>query len=201
METGFKMEKIDNLIKVLSNLKWLGKKNATRIAFDLLLKDKEDIENLIYVIKDAYENIKPCEKCFNLTDKKICDICLDEKRNKKIICVVENTRDIYAFNKTSSYNGLYHVLGAKIDPLNGIFVEDLNIKELLERIDDSVEEIILALSPDTSGETTILYLTKILSEKNVKISRLASGIPIGGNIEYSDIATLVHSLEGRIELK
>lgn len=195
------MEKIDELIKVLSNLKGIGKKNATRIAFDILTKDEEEISYILNTIKDSYENIKPCKICFNLTDNEICNICSDEKRDQTVICVVEDTRDIYAFNKTSSFNGLYHVLGGRISPLNGIGVEDLNIKELLSRVDKGVNEVILALNPDLEGETTILYLTKLLSDKNIKISRIASGIPIGGNIEYSDSATLVQSLEGRVYIK
>ena len=195
------MEKIDELIKVLSNLKGIGKKNATRIAFDILTKDEEEISYILNTIKDSYENIKPCKICFNLTDNEICNICSDEKRDQTVICVVEDTRDIYAFNKNSSFNGLYHVLGGRISPLNGIGVEDLNIKELLSRVDKGVNEVILALNPDLEGETTILYLTKLLSDKNIKISRIASGIPIGGNIEYSDSATLVQSLEGRVYIK
>ncbi|WP_064592188.1 recombination mediator RecR [Streptobacillus moniliformis] len=195
------MKKIDELVLVLSNLKGIGKKNATRIAFDLLSKDEDDINYLLCTIKSAYENIKPCSVCHNLTDLGICDICSSTNRNKNVICVVEDTRDIYAFNKASSYNGLYHVLGGKIDPLNGIGIDELNIDSLLSRIDENINEVILALNPDLEGETTILYLTKLLSNMNVKVSRIASGIPIGGNIEYSDSATLIKSLEGRVIIK
>lgn len=192
------MKRLDELINVLSNLKGLGKKNATRIAFDILKKDEDDINYLLETISIAYKEIKPCEICNNLTDNKICDICSDYSRNKDIICVVEDTRDVFAFDKTSSFRGLYHVLGGKLDPLNGIGINELNFESLLNRIDDETKEIIFALNPDLEGETTILYLTKILKDKNVKLSRIASGIPIGGNIEYSDNATLTHSLEGRI---
>ncbi|CAM3085862.1 recombination mediator RecR [Streptobacillus felis] len=192
------MKKIDELVQVLSNLKGIGKKNATRIAFDLLSKDEDDVNYLIYTIKSSYDTIKPCNVCHNLTDLGTCDICTSSNRNRSIICVVEDTRDIYAFNKASSYNGLFHVLGGKIDPLNGIGIDELNIDSLLKRIDENVNEVILALNPDLEGETTILYLTKLLNNMNVKVSRIASGIPIGGNIEYSDSATLIKSLEGRI---
>ena len=132
-----------------------------------------------------------------MTDDDICDICRDEKRDKSIICVVEDTRDIYAINKSNTYNGLFHVLGGKINPLNGIGISELNISELLERVDGNIKEVIFALNPDFEGETTIQYLSKLLKDKEVKMSRIASGIPIGGNIEYSDSATLSQSLEGR----
>lgn len=191
------MKKIDELINALSKLKGIGKKNATRIAFDLLLKDEEDIAYLLETIRSSYDSIKPCKLCFNLTDADICDICSDEKRDRSIICIVEDTRDIYAINKSNTYNGLFHVLGGKINPLNGIGVNELNISELLERVDENINEVIFALNPDFEGETTIQYLVKLLKDKNVKMSRIASGIPIGGNIEYSDSATLSQSLEGR----
>lgn len=194
------MKQIDNLTQVLSRLKGIGKKNATRIAFDLLTKDKEEIDFLVETIKKSYYDTKICEICNSLSDDNICEICKDEKRNHSVICVVEDTRSLFAFNKLSAYNGLYHVLGGKIDPLNGIGVENLNIQSLKSRINDEVKEIILALNPDLEGETTILYLMKILSNYDVKISRIASGIPIGGNIEFSDSATLVQSLEGRINI-
>ncbi len=191
------MKKIDELINALSKLKGIGKKNATRIAFDLLLKDEEDIAYLLETIRSSYDSIKPCKLCFNLTDTDICDICSDEKRDRSIICIVEDTRDIYAIKKSNTYNGLFHVLGGKINPLNGIGVNELNISELLERVDENINEVIFALNPDFEGETTIQYLVKLLKDKNVKMSRIASGIPIGGNIEYSDSATLSQSLEGR----
>lgn len=195
------MEKIDELVKVLSNLKGIGKKNATRIAFDLLTKESEEIEYILTTIKNSYDNIKPCKICHNLTDSELCSVCSDEKRDKSIICVVEDTRDIYAFNNTSSFNGLYHVLGGKISPLNGIGIDELNVKSLLNRIDENVKEVIFALNPDLEGETTALYLIGLFKDKNIKISKIASGIPIGGNIEYADSATLVQSLEGRVSIK
>lgn len=193
-------DKLDELIKVFSKLQGIGKKSAIRIAFDILSKNKNEIDDFLETIKSSYETIKPCTICYTLTDNNICNICNNEKRNKKILCLVENTRDVFAFENAGGYNGIYHVLGGKLDPLNGIGVDTLHIEELLNRL-DNIEEIILALNPDIEGETTSLYLKKILSDKNIKISKIASGIPMGGNIEYTDMMTLVKSLEGRQEIK
>lgn len=195
------MKKLDDLINVFAKLPGIGRKSAARIAFDILEKDNSEIENMLYTIKDSYENIKHCSICGNLSENDVCEICSNEKRNKDIICVVEGVRDITAFEKSAIYNGLYHVLGGKIDPLNGVTIDDLNIDRLLKRLDDTVQEIILALNPDLEGETTNLYLTKILKEKGIKVSKIASGIPMGGNIEYTDMATLGKSLEGRTEIE
>ena len=190
-----------DLINVFAKLPGIGRKSAARIAFDILEKDNSEIENMLYTIKDSYENIKHCSICGNLSENDVCEICSNEKRNKDIICVVEGVRDITAFEKSAIYNGLYHVLGGKIDPLNGVTIDDLNIDRLLKRLDGTVQEIILALNPDLEGETTNLYLTKILKEKGIKVSKIASGIPMGGNIEYTDMATLGKSLEGRTEIE
>ena len=195
------MKKLDDLINVFAKLPGIGRKSAARIAFDILEKDNSEIENMLYTIKDSYENIKHCSICGNLSENDVCEICSNEKRNRDIICVVEGVRDITAFEKSAIYNGLYHVLGGKIDPLNGVTIDDLNIDRLLKRLDGTVQEIILALNPDLEGETTNLYLTKILKEKGIKVSKIASGIPMGGNIEYTDMATLGKSLEGRTEIE
>lgn len=195
------MKKLDELIDVFNKLPGIGRKSATRIAFDILEKSEIEIENIIYTIKDAHQNIKHCEICGNLSEKEICEICSSSKRDSEVICVVEGVRDVIAIEKSNTYNGLYHVLGGKIDPLNGVSIEDLDIKKLLNRLDGSVSEIIFALNPDLEGETTVLYLTKMLKDKNVKISKIASGIPLGGNIEFTDMATLGRSLEGRIKIE
>ena len=195
------MKKLDDLVNVFAKLPGIGRKSAMRIAFDILEKDEKEIDDILHTIKDSYDNIKHCSVCGNLSEKDVCEICIDEKRNKNVICVVEGVRDIIAFEKSETYNGLYHVLGGKIDPLNGVTIDDLNIEKLTERLDGTVSEIILALNPDLEGETTNLYLTKILKGKNVKISKIASGIPMGGNIEYTDMATLGKSLEGRVEVE
>ena len=196
------MKKLDELINVFAKLPGIGRKSAMRIAFDILDKETYEIENMVNTIKTAHETIKPCSICGNLTENEICDICINEKRNKSIICIVEGSRDLIAFEKSETYNGLYHVLGGKIDPLNGVTIDDLNIDKLLKRINDNkVDEIILALNPDLEGETTALYLTRSLRDKDVKISKIANGIPIGSNIEFIDTATLSKSLEGRKEVE
>ena len=192
------MKKLNNLIDVFAKLPGIGRKSATRIAFDILEKAPIEIENMIETLKDSYDNIKHCKICGNLSESDICEVCADENRNKNIICIVESVRDIIAVEKSGTYNGLYHVLGGKIDPLNGVTIEDLNVKALEERIDDNVKEVILALNPDLEGETTNLYLTKMLKNKNLEISKIASGIPLGGNIEHTDMATLGRAIEGRI---
>lgn len=194
------MKKFDELVKVFSSLQGIGKKSAVRIAFDMLEKPKEDVEKMINIIKDCTENINPCKICLTLSETEICDICSNEKRDKSIICIVENTRDVFAIENAEQYKGLYHVLGGKLDPLNGIGIDELNIKELIARLND-VEEIILALNPDIEGETTNLYLSKILLEKGIKVTKIASGIPMGGNIEFTDIMTLTKSIEGRQVIK
>jgi len=176
-----------------------NKKEAMEF-FDILEKSEIEIESILSTIRDAYTNIKHCSICGNLCEGEICEICSSEKRDKSVICVVESVKDIIAFEKSETYNGLYHVLGGKIDPLNGVTIEDLNLRKLMNRLDGNVKEIILALNPDLEGETTSLYLTKFLKDKNVKISKIASGIPMGGNIEYTDMATLGRSLEGRVNV-
>lgn len=196
------MKKLDDLIEVFGKLPGIGKKSAMRIAFDILEKNEIEIENMLSTIKDAYTSIKHCSICGNLCEGEICEICSSEKRDKSVICIVESVKDIIAFEKSETYNGLYHVLGGKIDPLNGVTIEDLNISELMKRLDEKdVEEVILALNPDMEGETTALYLIKMIKNKGVKVSQIASGIPMGGNIEFTDMATLGRSLEGRREIE
>ena len=193
------MKKLDDLIDVFAKLPGIGRKSAARIAFDVLDRSEADIDRMLEIIKDSHANIKHCEICGNLSENDICEICANEKRDKEVICVVEGVRDVIAFEKSETYNGLYHVLGGKIDPLNGVTIEDLNLRKLMNRLNEDVKEVILALNPNLEGETTSLYLTKFLKEKNIKISKIASGIPMGGNIEYTDMATLGRSLEGRLK--
>ncbi len=195
------MKKLDELIEVFGNLPGIGRKSAIRIAFHILEKSDIEIENILATIKNAHKSIKHCSVCGNFTENEVCEICSSEKRNKKIICIVEGVRDIIAFEKADTYNGLYHVLGGKIDPLNGVTIKDLNTEQLMKRLDGTVNEVIIALNPDLEGETTTLYLTRILKEKNVKVFKIASGIPMGGNIEHTDMATLGRSLEGRVEIE
>lgn len=194
------MKSLDNIVDEFAKLPGIGRKSAMRIAFYVLEMENEELANFMAVLKEGKEKIKKCEICGNLTESDICDICSDEERDNSIICIVKDSRDIIAFEKSKTYNGLYHVLGGIIDPLNGIGVDDLDIDKLTKRLTDSVKEVILALDPSLEGETTSLYLSNIIKEKEIKVSRIASGIPMGGNIEFSDIATLSRSLEGRKEI-
>ena len=191
---------IDEVIHYLSKLPTIGRKSATKMALKILEMDDDYTIEFAKSLINMKKNTHHCKICGNLSENEICEICENEKRDREVICVVEGVRDVIAFEKSETYNGLYHVLGGKIDPLNGVTIEDLNLRNLLDRIDGSVKEVILALNPDLEGETTSLYLTKFLKAKDVKISKIASGIPMGGNIEYTDMATLGRSLEGRINV-
>ena len=194
------MKSLDNIINEFSKLPGIGRKSAARIAFYILDMENEELERFSSILKEAKQKIKKCKICGNLTEEDICEICSDDERDKKIICIVKDPRDIIAFEKSKTFNGLYHVLGGIIDPLNGVTVDDLDIGKLENRLTSDIKEVILALDPSLEGETTSLYLSRIIKEKNIKVSRIASGIPMGGNIEFSDIATLSRSLEGRNEI-
>lgn len=194
-------EPLQRAIDELSKLPSIGKKTAQRLAIHILKSEKENVENLINAIKVLKEQIKFCSVCFNITTEDKCEICQSAKRDHSIICVVEDASDIISIEKTNEYNGLYHVLGGILDPLGGITVEKLKIKELLERIkNDEVKEVILALNPDTEGDATSLYLSRLLKEVNIKVSRIARGLPIGGDLEFADSATIGRAFIGRIEL-
>ena len=194
------MKSLDNIINEFSKLPGIGRKSAARIAFHVLEMENEEIERFTEILKEAKLKIKKCSVCGNLTEDNTCEICTDEERVKDIICIVKDPRDIMAFEKSKTFNGLYHVLGGIIDPLNGVTVDDLDINKLEKRLTSDIKEVILALDPSLEGETTSLYLSRIIKDKNIKVSRIASGIPMGGNIEFSDIATLSRSLEGRKEI-
>lgn len=192
---------LEKLIDEFNKLPGIGRKSATRIAFHILNSNDEEILKFTNTIIEAKKNIQKCQICGDLSEKDICPICEDEFRNKSILCIVEDSRDIISLEKTSKYKGLYHVLGGKIAPLKGITPDKLNLESLLERVaKNNIEEIIIAINPDLEGETTALYLTKILKNFNIKITKIASGIPIGGNIEHADSATISRALEGRQEI-
>ncbi|MCX7875460.1 MAG: recombination mediator RecR [Melioribacteraceae bacterium] len=194
-------EPLQKAIDELSKLPSIGKKTAQRLAIHILKNDKEYVENLINSLRDLKDKIKLCNECFNISTDEKCEICKSAKRDRSIICVVEDASDVISIEKTNEYNGLYHVLGGVLNPLAGITVEKLKIKELLQRIkNDEVREIILALNPDAEGDTTSLYLTKILKEINIKVTRIARGLPIGGDLEFADSATIGRAFIGRIEL-
>ncbi len=161
---------------------------------------REEVIGLARALVDIKDKIKYCKVCFNISEGELCKFCRSEKRDKSVICVVEEPNDIYFIEKTNEYRGLYHVLGGVLSPLNGIGVEDLKIKELIKRLDEKVKEVIIAINPSVEGEATILYLSKIIKPLGKKVTRLARGIPVGGDLEYTDEVTVSKALEGRIDV-
>ena len=192
-------ESLNRLIDGLSDFPGIGKKTAERMAFYLLKSNDSWAQNLAKAIMDVKEQIHECPICHNISDTSPCSICSDTKRDPSLLCVVEDTTDLVVFEKTNHFRGKYHVLGGVLSPLDGIGPEDLNFDTLFERINGE-EEVIIATNPNAEGETTALYLAKLLKEHNIKVTRLASGIPVGGDLEYTDEATLVSALEGRREI-
>ncbi len=194
-------EPLQIVIDELSKLPSIGKRTAQRLALYLLKSDEAEVKSLVKAIIDLKEKIRFCEICGNISVEPKCDICINPKRDQSLICVVEEASDIIAIEKTNEYNGLYHVLGGVLSPLSGKGVDSLKVKELLNRVENgSVAEIILALNPDTEGEATTLYLAKMLKDYKVKISRIARGLPIGGDLEFADPATVGRAVLSRINL-
>ena len=192
---------IDHLIEALAKLPGIGRKTASRLAFHILRSSLSEAQALAGAILDVKEKIRLCSICFNLTDEDPCHICKDERRNKEILCVVEGPNDLIAIENTGEFKGIYHVLHGTISPLEGIGPEDIKIKELMERLhQEKVVEVILATNPTVEGGATALYLTDLIKPLGVKVSRIAYGIPMGGEIEYSDGMTLSKALEGRREV-
>ncbi len=195
---GFYPKAIERLVTELSRLPGIGEKTAQRLAFHLIDAPAEEIENLSSALIGVKEKVHLCPKCFSITDKDICDICGNPDRNQKVICVVQNTKDIFAIEKTREYNGLYHVLHGVISPLEGIGPQDIKAKELLLRIGEAdIEEVIMATNPTPEGEATAMYLGNLITPLGVKVTRLAKGIPVGADVEYIDEITLVKAFEGR----
>ncbi len=195
------MNSIDILIKNLSSLPGIGKKSAARIAYYLLKADKNYIRTFTNSICDAVEKIKNCRICGNYTEHDICEICSDTMRDKNIICVVEMPQDISVIESTGIFSGQYHVLMGHLSPIEGIGPDQINIKQLLQRLDkENITEIIIATNPSVEGDTTALYIQKLLAGKNIKITKLASGLPVGGDLEYTDKLTLMRSIQGRLPL-
>lgn len=189
---------LTRLIEHFERLPGVGKKSAQRLAFYVLNMPKEKAEDFAHCILEAKEKIKYCTVCKNLTEQELCSICSDASRDDKTICVVENPRDVLAFERTKEYHGLYHVLHGLISPMDGIGPEQLYIKELLLRVQKNpVNEVIMATNPTVEGEATAMYISKLLKPLGIKVTRLAYGIPIGGNLEYADEVTLYRALEGR----
>ena len=192
---------IDHLIEALTKLPGIGKKTASRLAFHILRSSLSEAQELARSILDVKEKIRLCSTCFNLTDENSCGICQDEHRSREILCVVEGPNDLIAIENTGVFNGRYHVLHGTISPLEGVGPDDIKIKELVERLQNGeISEVILATNPTVEGGTTALYLTDLLKPLGIKMTRIAYGIPMGSEIEYSDGMTLSKSLEGRREI-
>ncbi|NLM44131.1 MAG: recombination protein RecR [Clostridiales bacterium] len=192
---------IAKLIEAFTKLPGIGTKTAQRLAFYVLDMPEKEAEELAYAIINAKRNIKYCEVCSNITDKDRCNICSDAKRDNSIICVVEDPRDVVAMEKTREYKGLYHVLHGAISPIDGIGPDDIRIKELLIRLrEDDIKEVILATNPNIEGEATAMYISKLIKPLGIKATRIAHGVPVGGDLEYADEVTLMKALEGRREI-
>ncbi|MCH7721877.1 MAG: recombination protein RecR [Bacteroidetes bacterium] len=188
-------------IEELSKLPGIGKKTAQRLAIFLLKMDDDRLDNLLNSLKDLKTKLFFCSRCFNLSEEKYCEICKSVKRDTSIICVVEEVSDVIAIEKTHEFDGLYHVLGGVLSPLSGITPDSLKIKELLKRFEtENIEEVILALNPDTEGEATSLYLAKLIKPLSIKVTRIARGLPIGGDLEFADEATIGRAMINRLSI-
>lgn len=191
---------ITKLIEELSKLPGIGNKSAQRLAFHIINMPEEQVERIAYSMTDARQNVRYCIECFTLTDKEICPICGSDKREHGIIMVVENTRDLAAYEKTGKYDGVYHVLHGAISPMLGIGPSDIKLKELMTRLQGDVKEVIIATNSSLEGETTAMYISKLIKPTGIRVTRIASGVPVGGDLEYIDEVTLLRALEGRTEL-
>ena len=191
---------INKLIEQLSRLPGVGAKSAQRLAFHIINMPQEEVEKLPQTMLDAKANIRYCKECFTLTDKDLCPICANQARDHKTIMVVEHTRDMAAYEKTGKYEGVYHVLHGAISPMLGIGPGDLKIKELILRLEKDVDEVIIATNSSLEGETTAMYLSRLIKPTGIKVTRIASGVPVGGDLEYIDEVTLLRALEGRTQL-
>ena len=192
---------INRLIEELSSLPGIGSKSAQRLAFYLVNQPKEQVKRLADTIVEAKEKVRYCSVCCTLTDQEICPICASPKRDKQTIMVVENSRDLAAYEKTGKFGGVYHVLHGAISPMLGIGPGDIRLKELMQRLQtDEVTEVIIATNSSLEGETTAMYISKLIKPTGIKVTRIASGVPVGGDLEYIDEVTLLRALEGRIEL-
>ncbi len=191
---------ISRLIEELSRLPGVGHKSAQRLAFYLVNRPLEEVKGLAGAIVDARENVRYCGACCTLTDSELCPICANPKRDHGTIMVVENPRDLAAYERTGKYEGVYHVLHGAISPMLGIGPNDIRLKELMRRLQGDVKEVIIATNSSLEGETTAMYLSKLIKPTGIRVSRIASGVPVGGDLEYIDQVTLLRALEGRTEL-
>ncbi len=194
-------ETVTKLINQFEKLPGIGHKTAVRLAFYILEAPKEVACEMSQTLIDAKEKVKFCSTCYNITESDPCNICSDSKRDESVICVVENVKDVIAMEKTHEYKGYYHVLHGSISPMNNITAGDIKIKELLERLkDDKIKEVILATNPTIEGEATAMYISRLIKPLGILVSRIAHGIPVGGDLEYTDEITLIKALEGRREM-
>ena len=191
---------ITKLIDELSSLPGVGSKTAGRLAFHILDMPQDEVESLAEAIKEAKKNVKYCKKCQTLTDQDICPICSSDDRDQKTIMVVETTKDMAAYESVGEYNGVYHVLHGAINPMAGITQNDIRLKELFERLKDDVDEVIIATNSSVEGEATAMYISKVVKPLGIKVSRIASGVPVGGDLECIDNVTLLRGLQGRVTI-
>jgi recombination protein RecR len=191
---------INKLIEQLGRLPGIGAKSAQRLAFHIINMPKEEVDLLVTAISDAKANVRYCKECFTLTDREYCPVCSNTDRNHRTIMVVENSRDMAAYEKTGKYNGVYHVLHGAISPMLGIGPQDIKLKELLIRLEKDVDEVIIATNSSLEGETTAMYISRLIKPTGIKVTRIASGVPVGGDLEYIDEVTLLRALDGRTEL-
>lgn len=192
---------IEKLVESFEKLPSIGHKTAVRLAFHILDQTQEETDEFVKSILDAKQNLKYCSKCYNISDTDPCIICANPKRDESVICVVEDVKDIIAMEKTHEFKGVYHVLHGSISPMNGIGPDDIKLKELLSRLNpEVVKELILATNPRVEGEATAMYISKLVKPLGIKVTRIAHGIPVGGDLEYTDEVTLTKALEGRREL-
>lgn len=191
---------INKLIEELAALPGIGNKSAQRLAFHLINMPQDKVTRLAGAIVEAKANVRYCKECYTLTDKEVCPVCANVNRDRKMIMVVENTRDLAAYEKTGKYEGVYHVLHGAISPMLGIGPNDIRLKELMERLQGEVEEVIIATNSSLEGETTAMYISKLIKPTGIRVTRIASGVPVGGDLEYIDEVTLLRALEGRVEI-
>lgn len=197
---AYQVASLSKLVEQFARLPGIGRKSAQRLAFYVLSQPEQYARDFSAALLEASRSIKRCSVCQNLSDNEKCTICANEARDRSIICVVADPRDVIAFERMREYNGLYHVLHGLISPMDGIGPDQLTIKELLVRLDDEVREVVMATNPTVEGEATAMYLSRLIKPMGIKVSRLAYGIPVGGNLEFADDVTLCRALEGRNEM-
>ena len=191
---------INKLIEELAGLPGIGNKSAQRLAFHLINMPKEKVERLAKTMVEARTNVRYCKECFTLTEHELCPVCANQGRDHGTIMVVETTRDLAAYEKTGKYTGVYHVLHGAISPMLGIGPNDIRLKELMQRLQSDIQEVIIATNSSLEGETTAMYIGKLIKPTGIKVTRIASGVPVGGDLEYIDEVTLLRALEGRVEI-